>query len=81
MPNELGEFLARHRRVHAVFFNGAKAEQSFRRHVVPTLGADGVPTMQRLPSTSPANAATPYAEKLAAWRAVKRAAQVDGARA
>jgi TDG/mug DNA glycosylase family protein len=71
VPNEFADFFAKHRSVHAVFFNGAKAESSYRRHVMPTLPADLGLTYLRLPSTSPANASIPYARKLTAWRAVR----------
>ena len=67
--NDFASFLRTHRRIERVFFNGTKAEASFRRHVLPALAA---PTLrfERLPSTSPANASWPYARKLRAWRAV-----------
>jgi G:T/U-mismatch repair DNA glycosylase len=52
-----------------VFFNGAKAEATFRRYVLPQIG--GVPlSYRRLPSTSPANASLSPTRKLAAWRAI-----------
>ena len=60
-----------HPRIGVIFFNGAKAESVWRRHVGPTLPADlaAIPT-SRLPSTSPANASIPYPVKLRQWRAV-----------
>lgn len=66
--NDFAAFLAVHREIRRIFFNGAAAEQAFRRHV---LGQPGVPrlALQRLPSTSPAHAGMKVAEKLAAWRA------------
>lgn len=67
--NDLVPFLARHRRISHVFFNGATAERCFRVHVQPALEA-GALKLQRLPSTSPAHAARSYAEKLRAWRRV-----------
>lgn len=66
--NDLGHFLARHRDVTTILFNGAKAESTFRRHVLPTLGAPAL-ACRRLPSTSPANASQTDASKLAAWQA------------
>ncbi|MBI4032018.1 MAG: DNA-deoxyinosine glycosylase [Proteobacteria bacterium] len=34
MPNDFASFFAAHRRITHVFFNGQKAAQSFRRHVL-----------------------------------------------
>jgi hypoxanthine-DNA glycosylase len=69
--NALGAFLAEHRSVRAVFFNGQMAATAYRRHVAPTLTAEtaGVATI-RLPSTSPANASWSFERKLEAWRQV-----------
>jgi double-stranded uracil-DNA glycosylase len=68
VANDFAAFFARHRRIERVYFNGATAEACFRRHVMPTLALPLVYT--RLPSTSPAHAALPFARKLEAWRAV-----------
>lgn len=65
--NDFEEFLATHPSIGAVLFNGAKAEDSFRRFVVPSLGRMDL-SYRRLPSTSPANASQRPADKLAAWR-------------
>lgn len=73
--NDFAGFLARHRRVHTVLFNGAKAESAWRRHVGPGLAGTAL-HYRRLPSTSPANAGTPPAAKLAAWREALQAAGV-----
>jgi TDG/mug DNA glycosylase family protein len=72
-PNDFGSFLAAHTELRAVCFNGAKAEASFRRYVLPSLPEREL-AYHRLPSTSPANASIPYADKLAAWRVVREAA-------
>jgi TDG/mug DNA glycosylase family protein len=69
IPNDFESFFMRHPKVAYVFFNGAKAEQCFLRHVDPLLKSHSL-QYQRLPSTSPANAGTPYEKKLNAWRAV-----------
>ncbi len=53
-----------------VFFNGATAEQSFRRLVLPDLKCLPL-SLQRLPSTSPAHAAMSYQQKLAQWKIIK----------
>ena len=73
-PNDFADFFARHRKIRRVFFNGGKAEEVFRRRVLPTLDSLGAElTLTRLPSTSPAYAALSFEQKLAAWRAVATA--------
>jgi hypoxanthine-DNA glycosylase len=69
--NDIGGFLAAHRSVRAVFFNGQMAATAYRRHVVPTLSGETARVRTvRLPSTSPANAGWSFERKLAAWRQV-----------
>lgn len=65
--NDFASFFKQHAQITHVFFNGAKAEQSFRKYV---LGKQALPPLefQRLPSTSPAHAGMRYAAKLTAWR-------------
>jgi double-stranded uracil-DNA glycosylase len=76
VANDFRSFLRRHPRIGTICFNGAKAEQSFFRYVLPrqggrrTLGELGDLAYYRLPSTSPAHASLSAARKLAAWRAV-----------
>jgi TDG/mug DNA glycosylase family protein len=73
-PNEFVPFFRAHPAIVAVFFNGHKAESAFRRHVQPSLyKLNRKFDFARLPSTSPAHAGRNFAEKLKAWRAVKRA--------
>ena len=65
--NDFTAFFANHPGITQIFFNGAKAEQSFKRFVqakqtLPPLH------MMRLPSTSPAHAGIHYEEKLNVWR-------------
>jgi hypoxanthine-DNA glycosylase len=69
VPNDLAGFLARHRRITRVFFNGSTAERYFRRHALPLLAGRRV-QCARLPSTSPAHAGLSFAQKLAAWREI-----------
>lgn len=71
IANDLPSFLAEHRHITHVFFNGAMAERCFRRHVQPALAAKAL-QLQRLPSTSPAHAAMSYTRKLQAWRKILR---------
>jgi hypoxanthine-DNA glycosylase len=70
VPNAFPSFFRAHPRIRTVCFNGAKAEQSFQRHALPKLHGVGDLELYRLPSTSPAHAGMPFAQKLAAWRAV-----------
>ncbi len=57
--------------IRRIFFNGAFAEKSYQKHVLPFLssGHADIP-MLRLPSTSPAHAGLRYEDKLDAWRAI-----------
>ena len=68
--NDFAAFLDAHPGIASVFFNGAKAEQAFLRHVLPGLG-EAAPSLYRLPSTSPANAGTRFAQKLERWRVIE----------
>jgi hypoxanthine-DNA glycosylase len=67
--NDFATFFVQHPHITHVFFNGAKAEQSFNKFV---LEIQKLPPLifQRLPSTSPAHAGMRYADKLQAWREV-----------
>ena len=68
VANDFRRFFRTHRGVTHVFFNGAKAEAIFRRHVLQQIEA--ALRYQRLPSTSPANASVPLASKRRAWRLI-----------
>ncbi|MBI5437749.1 MAG: DNA-deoxyinosine glycosylase [Nitrosomonadales bacterium] len=70
-PNNFGKFFRCHPKITHVFFNGAKAEECFRKHVQPIAGIKDIEYL-RLPSTSPANASISYGGKLEAWRAVTK---------
>ena len=73
--NDFAAFYRAHPRITQVFFNGAKAEACYRRHVLPLLGQGPAPShYQRLPSTSPANASMPRAHKLQVWKHALRLA-------
>ncbi len=74
-PNDLRRFLLSHRQVGALFFNGGKAEQAFRRHLAKKLETE-FPHLKytRLPSTSPAHAGKGYIEKLHMWKVVAETA-------
>ena len=67
VANDFETFFREHPRIVRVCFNGRTAADLFRRHVVPVL-SESPPAMITLPSTSPAHAGMPYAEKLRHWR-------------
>ena len=70
VANDIPGLLARQASIRAIGLNGGKAQQAFRRHVVPVLD-EAVLARTRLldlPSTSPANASIPRAEKRRRWR-------------
>ena len=66
--NDFVSFYRSHPQIVQVFFNGALAEKFYFKHI----GADLYPELQyqRLPSTSPAHAGMPYAQKLHHWRSI-----------
>jgi len=70
VPNAIPRLLRKHATIRAIALNGGKAQQAFRRHVLPQLDAQlhGRITLLALPSTSPANASIPRAEKRRRWR-------------
>jgi len=69
VANDLAGFLAGHPAIHHVFFNGAKAESCFQRHIKLALPEQEI-AFTRLPSTSPAHAGRSFEQKLLAWHAV-----------
>lgn len=76
IANDFQTFFRVHRKITHVFFNGAKAETCFKRHVLRDI--DGSPvSFVRLPSTSPANASLSFADKLNAWRSILRPNQLN----
>jgi hypoxanthine-DNA glycosylase len=77
--NDFKSFLRGHPKIQHVFFNGAKAEACYRRHVLPQLHCNSVIYL-RLPSTSPANASMSYKRKLKAWRVITAQPQLAAAR-
>jgi double-stranded uracil-DNA glycosylase len=64
-PNDIAGFVRAHPTIRLVALNGSTAGRLYHRlAAVPDLPA------VTLPSTSPANAAVPFAEKLRSWRVV-----------
>ena len=66
--NDFAAFYRAHPRIAQVFLNGAMAEKFYLKHV--SFAADPKLHFQRLPSSSPAHAGMPYAQKLQHWRAI-----------
>ncbi|MCA8943394.1 MAG: DNA-deoxyinosine glycosylase, partial [Planctomycetes bacterium] len=75
-PNDVAGLLTRCPGIHTVCCNGRKAEELFRRLVLPTLDAAEQLEIHYLPSTSPAHASLDAAAKLRKWCVVaERAAR------
>jgi hypoxanthine-DNA glycosylase len=70
--NDFAALFASFPTITHVFFNGAKSEAAFRRHVLPSL-TGSQRAFVRLPSTSPAHAGMTFDEKVKRWRAVTKA--------
>jgi hypoxanthine-DNA glycosylase len=69
VANDFLPFFAEHRRISLIGCNGNTAAGLFERLVVPRLPERSRAIQRlRLPSTSPAHAGMPYAEKLRRWR-------------
>jgi len=69
--NEFAAFFRAHPGIRYVFFNGAKAEECYRKYALPALPA-GCAALEyrRLPSTSPAHAALSPAQKYKLWKTI-----------
>ncbi len=74
VANDFDTFLARHRALTLICFNGVAAAAHWRRHV-PTAVAANAPRCVTLPSSSPANAAVALSAKRAAWDLVRATLQ------
>jgi hypoxanthine-DNA glycosylase len=74
VPNDIPQLLKQHPSIRAVAFNGRKAEYAFRKHIRPQLSTSQLASLVflPLPSTSPANASIPKAEKLSRWLEIKK---------
>ena len=69
ITNDFSSFFKQHPHIRQVYFNGRKAATLFEKKVSP--GLEDNFEYQTLPSTSPANAASSYAVKLAAWSVIR----------
>ena len=72
--NEFEDYFLQHANIKAVIFNGAKAEQAYKRRVLPSLTEKhSGHELIRMPSTSPAMASLNKKQKYLAWHeALKR---------
>lgn len=68
--NNFADFYSGYPLITGVFFNGALAEKFYVKHI--GLNSSANLQYQRLPSTSPAHAGMPYAQKLHHWRVIMR---------
>ncbi len=69
--NDFRTFFKTHPHITHVFFNGMKAQTSYKRHVMPKLTDQHRNlTYTLLPSTSPAHAAMSVREKVQRWRSI-----------
>lgn len=66
--NDFSAFFAAHPDIECICFNGQTAAKLYSRYVLPQ-HSTAKQSRIILPSTSPANAGTPYEEKLRLWRA------------
>ncbi|MEO8459291.1 MAG: DNA-deoxyinosine glycosylase [Dokdonella sp.] len=66
--NDIPGLLTQYPSIAAIALNGSKAQQAFRRHVLPELKRNGSRvTLIELPSTSPANASISVEAKRERW--------------
>ena len=74
-PNDIPGLLARHPGIHTIFCNGTTSARLFGRFVAARISLP----MIGLPSTSPAHATMPYAEKRRHWTVVVERARAPSA--
>ena len=71
LPNDFGDFFARHRAIVRICCNGAAAHRLYLRQVAPIWQSVLPLDIIRLPSTSPAFAGMTLAGKFEAWKQVR----------
>jgi hypoxanthine-DNA glycosylase len=73
VANEIPQLLDAQPTIRAIALNGGRAQQAFRRHVLPRLddAMRARVTLLELPSTSPANASMARAVKFARWSVLR----------
>lgn len=76
VTNDFAGFFVLNPSIRSICFNGKKAAELYERKVVPVLDPRHAEIERRtLPSTSPAHARMPFAEKLRQWTAALGAAR------
>ncbi len=65
-PNDLTNLLAK-ADIRAIFCNGTKAHELYRKHIYPITGI----AAEKLPSTSPANAQCKLPQLIEAWKIIR----------
>ncbi len=71
LANDFESFFKIHQKIRAIFFNGRKAEELYRKLVQPDLSSEFKQIETHiLPSTSPANAVMNRSQKLEAWNII-----------
>ena len=80
-PNDIRRFVAEHRQLKAVFFNGGTAHALLRRHFLDLVDEDARQGLGwiRLPSSSPANASWSFERKRDAWMRLAACLQAPAA--
>ena len=68
VANDFRSFYSHHQHITRIYFNGLKAESSYRKFVGPGLSTEHAIPGLGLPSTSPANARMTFAEKCETWK-------------
>ena len=72
VANDFADLFSRQPGISHVFFNGARAQQEYERHVLAQLPEQfSSINYQRLPSTSPAHAAMSRDQKLKEWSVIR----------
>ena len=72
LANDFANFYRAHPQIRRVFFNGRKAEELYRKFVLPELPTEfAAMRYVPMPSTSPAHAGMTFARKLERWKALK----------
>ena len=71
IPNNFRAFFHAHPEIQLIGFNGGTAAKLYQRHMLPTLTEPqrSIATTT-LPSTSPAHAGVPFAQRAARWSVV-----------
>ena len=70
--NDFSRLFSENPTIKHIYFNGAKAEELYKRYVIPSLSDQAKRlSMTRLPSTSPAYAALSFEKKLQEWTVIR----------